>query len=79
MNEVFEIAARDGSSRVVGRYVPSAKNGMVKGFYQPFGFRSIEESGGETLYALDTRDYVRREVHIRKVADSETAGEDAHP
>ena len=38
MNNIFAYAARLGAKRVVGHYIPTAKNDMVKGFFKSFGF-----------------------------------------
>ena len=38
MNHCVEYAARSGKKWIVGEYRPTAKNGMVKNFYQQFGF-----------------------------------------
>ncbi len=80
MNKIFELAVRGGHPRVVGRYLPTAKNAMVKGFYEQFGFR---RSGGPepegSLFALDTREYVFREVHIREAVAPEASAAEVHP
>ena len=34
MNNIFAYAARLGAKRVVGHYIPTAKNEMVKGFFK---------------------------------------------
>jgi FkbH-like protein len=67
MNKAFEYAQRGGYERVVGRYIPTAKNGMVKNFFERFGFLPIEGSGIEgSEWSLDVRDYLPRKVFIRE-------------
>jgi len=69
MNKVFEEARRSGCKRVVGRYIPTAKNGMVKDFYERFGFRREDAPEGEGVsFTLGLDEYRPREVHIREVA-----------
>ncbi len=69
MNRVFEHARRAGCRRVVGCYIPTAKNVMVKDFYERFGFAPIEARDGQgSWYALDVADYLPREVYIREVS-----------
>jgi len=69
MNKVFEEARRSGCRRVLGRYIPTAKNGMVKDFYDRFGFRREAAPDGEgTSFALGVDEYLPRQVHIREVA-----------
>jgi len=45
MNHCVEYAARCGKQWIVGEYRPTAKNAMVKNFYEQFGFEPCE--GGE--------------------------------
>lgn len=51
-------ARADGAKRLIGRYIPSAKNRMVEGHYAKLGFALIEDLGGEgSVWALDIDDY----------------------
>ncbi len=43
LNSIVEIAKKEGYSKLVGEYLPTAKNGMVKDHYKNFGF--IENEG----------------------------------
>jgi FkbH-like protein len=43
MNHVAALAKAKGAKRLVGEYIPSAKNGMVKDFYARFGFKLASE------------------------------------
>jgi len=66
MNEVFERARQEGLELVTGEYIPTAKNGLVKGFFEQFGFRKIDElDGGHTRWALETSAYQPATVLIR--------------
>jgi FkbH-like protein len=66
MNRIFEYACRIGARSVVGRYIPSAKNAMVKAFYERFRFAPIESSETEGVsYSLDVEAYETKEVFIR--------------
>jgi FkbH-like protein len=65
MNVLVEQAQSRNVSRIVGYYYPTAKNGMVKEFYGQMGFEKVsEDADGNTMWELDVRKYVRREVHI---------------
>jgi FkbH-like protein len=69
MNEVVALARDRGCERVTGRYIPTAKNGMVKEFYAQFGFERVAgDDGGETLWRLAVSSYDSREVFMREVA-----------
>jgi hypothetical protein len=53
MNNIFAYAARRGGKRVVGHYIPTKKNDMVKGFFKSFGFEKIADGdGGASQWAL---------------------------
>lgn len=69
-------AARDqGASRLLGRYIPSPKNAMVRDHYAKLGFTQIsEEAGGETLWALDLADYVTPELPMRVDDETKSGG-----
>lgn len=66
MNKIFEFARSHGHTRVVGRYIPTAKNVMVKGFYEQFGFTCISTSPEGSEWSLGTEEYVPRQVFIRE-------------
>jgi FkbH-like protein len=69
MNCIFELALRRGSARVVGRYLRSSKNGMVKNFYSDFGFLQIEASDiGDTVWALEPAAYVPKTTFMTCLA-----------
>jgi FkbH-like protein len=44
LNVLAEEAAKLGAARIIGEYVPTKKNGMVRKHYEKFGFSTIEES-----------------------------------
>ena len=51
-------ARRRGATELIGEYIPSAKNGMVRQHYDGLGFRRVEgdDAGRKTMFAVD--DYV---------------------
>lgn len=65
MNQVFALARARGAKRVVGRYVPTAKNDMVREFYGRFGFeRAGEAPEGGVVWSLDVAGYRERPEHF---------------
>lgn len=65
MNVVVDLVKSRGLSRVIGHYIPTAKNGMVKDFYGRFGFhQSVPQSTGAIAWTLDISTYKRRVTHI---------------
>ena len=65
MNKIFEFAREGGYEIVVGQYIPTAKNMMVKAFFEQFGFHHTATSeGGVTQWQLEAAEYVTRKVFI---------------
>jgi len=59
--------ARDaGALTIVGTYLPTSKNGMVKNFYQTMGFERVSlHDDGRSEWTLDLTQYATRNHHIR--------------
>lgn len=57
---VYRAAVEWGSERIVGEYLPTKKNGMVKDFYSDLGFQKRVDG----KYELNTTDYRKMEYHI---------------
>jgi predicted enzyme involved in methoxymalonyl-ACP biosynthesis len=65
MNKIFEFARRGHYERVVGHYIPTSKNMMVKNFFEQFGFRRVKTSDeGATEWHLEPDQYVPRKIYI---------------
>ena len=62
LNTMVEYAKAHGFERIVGEYIPTLKNGMVKEHYTNLGFSPI----GDNLYELNIQGYEPRECYIRK-------------
>lgn len=71
MNYVVARAAEFGVARVVGKYIPTPKNAMVRDFYAQFGFTRRE--AGANQWVLDVAAYRPAETHIRVVHSSAPA------
>ncbi len=70
MNNIFAYAQRLGAKRVVGHYLPTAKNDMVKNFFKSFGFEKVGEvDGGGSKWALAVEDYRPREVFMSEAVN----------
>jgi FkbH-like protein len=61
LDAIVERTRAEGAGRVVGEYIPTAKNGMVKEHYAGLGFRP---EGG--LWVLDVADYAKRRCFISR-------------
>lgn len=74
MNQIFDYARRHGFALVRGQYIPTAKNGMVKGFFEQFGFRCAGAVADATTWELPVEGYRPREVFIREIREEGGAG-----
>ncbi|EON10813.1 HAD family hydrolase [Pandoraea sp. SD6-2] len=52
-----EQARAAGAKRLIGEYIPTAKNGMVKHHYQNLGFASLAEHENATEWVLDLGEF----------------------
>jgi FkbH-like protein len=59
LNAIAEIAKAHGFTKIVGEYIPTKKNGIVKDHYEKLGFSAT----GNT-WELDTNSYTNKPVHI---------------
>lgn len=64
MNHVVEAAGQMGAARLIGRYLPTKKNGMVREFFAQFGFAKTTESPEETVWELNLADYQPRPTFV---------------
>ena len=58
LREVLQHARDAGIERLLGRYIPTAKNALVKDHYPALGFELISESRGTTVWSLATSAHV---------------------
>jgi FkbH-like protein len=68
LDAVVEQCRERGIGSIIGVYLPTAKNAMVKDFYGDLGFAKVEEDeSGRTVWQFDIpADYQLRNQHIRK-------------
>jgi FkbH-like protein len=66
LNLIASEAKRLGSSALIGRYVPTAKNGMVKDHYEKLGFSAFDR-GAETLWKMNLEQFVPQSTFMRVV------------
>lgn len=64
LNTIVEYAKTNGYKKIIGEYLPTAKNGMVAEHYTGLGFTKLE--GTETAkWMLDIQQYQNRECYIK--------------
>jgi FkbH-like protein len=78
LNFIVKLAVDMGCAKIAGEYLPSAKNAMVKNFYQEFGFDKLIDrkslpsltNDGEAFF-LNISDYHEKKTFITLKADDE--------
>ena len=71
MNSIFMLARQLGKERVVGQYLPTSKNGMVRDFYAGFGFEPAATSPtGETTWTLAVDRYAEQPMSFGEIRDA---------
>ena len=63
LNTIVDYARKNGFKRIVGEYLPTLKNGMVKEHYPSLGFNVIEEAE-TSQFELNMGTYNNRECYI---------------
>ena len=70
LNILAEHARSRGARRLIGEYIPTSKNGMVKDLYPSLGFSQLPSSGdGSTRWALDLSTFRPRDLIMTVVAE----------
>ena len=64
LNTMVEYAKEKGYKKIIGEYIPTAKNKMVEQHYPGLGFAKIESQSCQ--YVLDVDQYSPRECYIAK-------------
>jgi len=79
MNYVVSEAARLNLELVVGSYIPTAKNAMVKDFFPKFGFEKVEKPlNGATRFVLRVAAYDYRNTYIQPERTEATLSSGGH-
>ena len=67
LDAIADRARERGIGTLLGYYLPTAKNGMVKDHYEKLGFSLVsnEQGAGATTWSLDITNYAARSRHIR--------------
>lgn len=65
LNTLVDYARTNGFKKIIGEYLPTLKNGMVKEHYPNLGFEAIKDSE-TSQWILDVENYQNRECYIAK-------------
>lgn len=66
INTIIDTAEKSGYKRVIGEYIPTAKNGMVADVYEKHGFKAT----GDGRYVADTQKFNKLNTYIRGQNDA---------
>ena len=68
MDELVEKARNSGIKKIIGYYYPTAKNAMVKDFYELQGFKKVsEDAEGNTVWEFEITDDYKNKQHVISV------------
>ncbi len=68
MDELVNKAKKVGIKKLIGYYYPTAKNAMVKDFYDIQGFKKVSEDElGNTIWAFDITDDYKNKQYVIEV------------
>ncbi len=68
MDTLAAACKKRGIDTICGYYYPTAKNGMVRDFYEKQGFTKVsEDEAGNTIWKLETADGYSRKNHVIQV------------
>ena len=63
LNSIVELAKVNGYNQIVGEYIPTPKNEIVRDHYKNLGF---EATDNENIWKLDVEKYKMKEIYITK-------------
>ena len=66
LNELVNLAKERGIEKLLGTYIPSKKNSMVKDHYKNLGFKFEKEENDIFIWGLEIVDYQPKECMIEK-------------
>ena len=66
LNELVNLAKERGIEKILGTYIPSKKNSMVKDHYKNLGFKFEKEENDAFTWVLEIKDYQPKECMIEK-------------
>ena len=62
---LVEQARLKGVTEIIGRYVPTARNGLVRGHFEKLGFVQIEARNEETTWRLSVGGYGEKDLPLK--------------
>ena len=70
LNELAYQARRVGVKKLIGHYLPTDRNAIVRGHYKQLGFSCLTEDSNATHWLLDIRSFEPNSVSMQVVRTS---------
>ena len=64
MDKIIEIAKEKEIEKIIGEYIPSAKNKMVENHYRDLGFKKLSIPD-KSIWELEVKNYVNKNKIIK--------------
>jgi len=64
-NEIGRLAILRGCTEVIGHYLPTEKNGMVRDLFPRMGYTLVEDTPERTTWRLETATFTPHSTHIQ--------------
>jgi predicted enzyme involved in methoxymalonyl-ACP biosynthesis len=74
LQEIVTQARQVGVKTLIGRYIPTERNGMVREHYRTLGFEPVEErDGGESVWRLDVASMADKTLPMQVIREGFTS------
>lgn len=71
LDSLVKLAKNNGINKIVGKYIPTKKNGMVANLYGDFGFVMQSNDDGISIWEMQLDEYVRKDFCISVSGEKE--------
>jgi len=65
LQHIVEQARLKGVAEIIGRYVPTARNGLVRDHFEKLGFVQVDSSSEETTWRLSINSYDEKDLPLK--------------
>jgi FkbH-like protein len=67
INEIVREASKKGISHIIGRFIPTERNELVKNHYKKLGFEFVKDDDGATVWKLDVNNYHQHNAPLKVI------------
>jgi predicted enzyme involved in methoxymalonyl-ACP biosynthesis len=65
LQEIVRVAANEGATKLVGKFIPTTKNELVRDHYKKLGFANSGQDGDATVWTLKVTDFQAKELPLQ--------------